>query len=80
MESGKQRPGGLLAGALEARYRLAPMRMVYNIGSFPVVTKDYMRLLGFEVGEPIRPNTRSTLDSMAKLKELLEDLGAERLA
>ena len=56
------------------------MRMVYNIGSFPVVTKDYMRLLGFEVGEPIRPNTRSTLDSMAKLKELLEDLGAERLA
>jgi hypothetical protein len=50
------------------------------LGSFPVVTKDYMRLLGFEVGESIRPNTRSTPDNMVKLKQLLDDLGAERLA
>jgi len=71
---------GDLTGALESQYRLAPMRMAYNIGSFPVVTKDYMRLLGFDVGEPIRPNTRSAPDSMEKLKKLLEDLGAERLA
>jgi len=71
---------GDLAGALEAQYRLAPMRMAYNLGSFPVVTKDYMRLLGFEVGESIRPNTRSNPDNMVKLKQLLDDLGAERLA
>jgi len=70
---------GDLTGALEAQYRLAPMRMAYNLGSFPVVTKDYMRLLGFEVGEPIRPNTRSNPDNMEKLKKLLDDLGAERL-
>jgi len=71
---------GDLPGALEAQYRLAPMRMAYNLGSFPVVTKDYMRLLGFEVGESIRPNNRSTPDNMAQLKQLLDDLGAERLA
>jgi 4-hydroxy-tetrahydrodipicolinate synthase len=71
---------GDLTGALEAQYRLAPMRMAYNLGSFPVVTKDYMRLLGFEVGESIRPNTRSNPDNMLKLKKLLDDLGAERLA
>jgi hypothetical protein len=66
---------GDLAGALEAQYRLAPMRMAYSLGSFPVVTKDYMRLLGFDVGEPIRPNTRSNSKNMEKLKQLLDDLG-----
>ncbi len=71
---------GDLAGAREAQYRLAPMRMAYNLGSFPVVTKDYMRLLGFEVGEPIRPNTRCKPENMAKLRKLLDNLGAEKLA
>ena len=50
---------GDMQGALDAQYRLAPMRMAYNLSSFPVVTKDYMRLLGFDMGEPIKPNTRS---------------------
>jgi len=71
---------GDLAGALEAQFKLAPMRMAYNLGSFPVVTKDYMRLLGFDVGESIRPNTRSTPDNLARLQKHLDDLGAERLA
>ena len=71
---------GDLAGALEAQYRLTPLRMAYSLGSFPVVTKDYMRLLGFEVGEPIRPNTRSNPNHMQKLKKILDELGAQRLA
>jgi len=70
---------GDLTGALEAQYRLAPMRMAYGLGSFPVVPKDYMRLLGFDVGESILPNTRSSPEDMARLKKLLEDLGARRL-
>ncbi len=71
---------GDLPGALEAQYRLAPMRMAYNLGSFPVVTKDYMRLLGFETGEPVRPNSRCSPDRMALLKKLLEELDAKPLA
>ena len=71
---------GDLAGALEAQYLLVPMRKAYNLGSFPAVTKDYMRLLGFDVGESIRPNTRSSPEGMVQLKKLLNDLGAERLA
>ena len=71
---------GDISGALEAQYRLAPMRMAYNLGSFPVVTKDYMRLLGFEVGEPVRPNSRCTTERMTQLKQLLDDLDAQPLA
>jgi hypothetical protein len=51
--------------ALAAQYRLAPLRMAYNPGSFPVVTRGYMPLLGFEVGEPIRPNHRCTPENLA---------------
>jgi len=70
---------GDLKGALDAQFRLAPMRMAYNLGSFPVVTKDYMRLLGFDVGEPIKPNTRSCLENLEKLKAFLDELGAKKL-
>lgn len=71
---------GDLKGALAAQYRLAPMRMAYNLGSFPVVTKDYMRLLGFDVGEPIKPNRRSSPENMDKLRVLLDQLDARKLA
>lgn len=70
---------GDLQGALEAQFRLAPMRMAYSLGSFPVVTKDYMRLLGFDVGEPILPNTRSHADNMRQLQQHLDALGAKKL-
>jgi 4-hydroxy-tetrahydrodipicolinate synthase len=71
---------GDIAGALEAQYRLAPMRMAYGLGSFPVVTKDYMRLLGFDVGEPVKPNTQCTPENMTRLQKHLDALGAKRLA
>lgn len=70
---------GDLPGALEAQYRLAPLRMAYNLGSFPVVTKDYMHLLGFEVGEPVKPNQRCLPENLAKLQKLLDSVGARRL-
>jgi len=70
---------GDIAGALDAQYRLTPMRMAYGLSSFPVVTKDYMRLLGFDVGEPIKPNTRSTPEVLSVLKQHLEKLGAKKL-
>jgi 4-hydroxy-tetrahydrodipicolinate synthase len=70
---------GDMQGALDAQYRLAPMRMAYNLSSFPVVTKDYMRLLGFDMGEPIKPNTRSNPEVLAVLQKHLDILGAKKL-
>ena len=71
---------GDLSGALEAQFRLAPLRMAFNLGSFPVATKDCMRLLGFDVGEPILPNLRCSDANMDRLKKILDELGAARLA
>jgi 4-hydroxy-tetrahydrodipicolinate synthase len=71
---------GDLAGSLEAQYKLAPLRMAYSLGSFPVVTKDYMDLLGFDVGAPIKPNSSCSPENMALLKTILEDIGAEKLS
>jgi len=62
---------GDLNGAREAQFKLAPLRMAYNLGSFPVVTKEYMRILGFEVGKPVKPNTGCTEENLEKLRELL---------
>jgi 4-hydroxy-tetrahydrodipicolinate synthase len=67
---------GDLAGALEAQFRLAPLRMAFNLGSFPVVTKDALNLLGLQVGEPIRPNTPCSEANRAKLREVLIGMGA----
>lgn len=67
---------GDLAGALEAQFRLAPLRLAFGLGSFPVVIKEALNLLGLEVGEPILPNTPCTEANRAKLREILVGMGA----
>ncbi len=67
---------GDLEGAREAQFRLAPLRMAFNLGSFPVVTKDAANLLGLRVGEPILPNSRCTEPNMARLRKILVGMGA----
>ena len=46
---------GDLAGALDAQYRLSLFRNAYSLGSFPVVPKDALNLMGIDVGHPIKP-------------------------
>ncbi len=67
---------GDLAGALEAQFKLAPLRTAFTLGSFPVVIKDALNLIGLDVGEPIRPNTPCTEANRAKLREILAGMGA----
>ncbi|TJY43498.1 dihydrodipicolinate synthase family protein [Cohnella pontilimi] len=67
---------GDLQGALDAQFTLAPLRMAYNLGSFPVVTKDAMNLLGLEVGRPIEPITSCSEGNLGKLKAVLQQIGA----
>jgi 4-hydroxy-tetrahydrodipicolinate synthase len=66
---------GDLAGALEAQYRLAPLRVAFNLGTFPVVIKDALNLLGVPAGHPIRPVGHCTEANLAKLKAILDKMG-----
>jgi 4-hydroxy-tetrahydrodipicolinate synthase len=66
---------GDMQGSLEAQYRLAPLRIAFGLGSFPVVMKDALNLLGVDVGDPIRPIGHCTETNMAKLKEILTKMG-----
>ncbi|MGF7034893.1 4-hydroxy-tetrahydrodipicolinate synthase [Paenibacillus mucilaginosus] len=69
---------GDLEGALEAQFRLAPLRMAFNLASFPVVTKEAMNLIGVPVGASILPNTAATELNRSKLRAILKEMGALR--
>ncbi|MCC5466966.1 dihydrodipicolinate synthase family protein [Pelosinus sp. Bkl1] len=66
---------GDIQGSLEAQYKLAPLRVAMGLGSWPVVTKDAMNLIGFQAGEPIKPNTSCSEVNMTKLKNILANMG-----
>lgn len=68
---------GDLEGAREAQYRLAPLRLAFNFGSFPAMTKDAMNLMGFEVGELIKPITSCSSEKLQALREILTAAGAK---
>lgn len=66
---------GDLAGALDAQYRLAPLRIAYGLGSFPVVVKDALNLMGIKVGHPIKPIQHVSEVNLEKLEQVLIQIG-----
>ncbi len=67
---------GDIPGALEAQYRLSLLRNAYNLGSFTVVPKDALNLLGVDVGHPIKPIEHISDANKEKLREILVKMGA----
>ena len=47
---------GNIEGSLEAQFKLNPVRLSMDAGSFPVAAKDMANLRGRNVGKPYRPN------------------------
>lgn len=66
---------GDLDGAREAQFKLAPLRMAFNLASFPVVTKEAMNLIGLNVGPSILPNTACSEANRGKLADILRQMG-----
>jgi len=62
------------AGALEAQFKLIPLRNTYNYGSFPVVMKDCLNLMGLNVGHPVKPIDHCTKERLTDLKKVLSEL------
>lgn len=66
---------GDLAGALQAQFDLAPLRLAFSLGSWPVAMKDAMNLMGIAAGAPIRPNRSCSEANLGRLRQILCDLG-----
>lgn len=63
-----------LASALNAQYRLAPLRIAFDLGTFPVVIKEAVRLIGFDLGPAIKPVKGIKQEKREELKKILVDL------
>ena len=61
--------------ALEAQYRLAPLRIAFGLGTFPAVIKEALNMIGIEAGEAIRPVGPLTPENREKLRKILADMG-----
>jgi len=61
-------------GALEAQFRLIPLRNSYDYGSFPVVMKDCLNLMGMNMGNPVKPIDHCTEERLEALKKVLSKL------
>jgi 4-hydroxy-tetrahydrodipicolinate synthase len=62
---------GDLVGARKAQTELAPLRDAFGLGSFPVVVKEALQLLGIDAGPARLPIHPMTSENRAKLKAIL---------
>ena len=61
-------------GALEAQYRLAPLRIACGMGTFPEVIKEGLVLQGIPGGKCLEPIAELRPDEKEKLRQVLVDM------
>lgn len=69
---------GDMAGALDAQFKLAPLRIAFNIGTFPAVIKESLELLGIDAGpcmDPVGPMTAKEKEELRQVLVGMELLG-----
>jgi 4-hydroxy-tetrahydrodipicolinate synthase len=66
---------GDLKRSLEAQFRLAPLRLAFDLGTFPVVIKEALNLIGIDAGVGIPPVGGISLKAKEELKEILRNMG-----
>ena len=65
---------GEYQAALEAQFKLAPLRMAFSLGSFPVIMKEGLKLKGIEVGNTLKPIGSLSVETREKLRKILEEI------
>ena len=63
------------AGALDAQFKFSKLRISTNMGTFPVVIKEGLRMMGYDVGDCIAPIAPPSEDKRAELREVLTSIG-----
>ena len=64
------------ARSLKAQEKLAVLRRAFGLGSFPVVIKDAMNMVGLPAGPPRRPIRSLEGEAKAQLRRVLVEVGA----
>jgi 4-hydroxy-tetrahydrodipicolinate synthase len=64
--------------ALEAQYRLAPLRIAFGLGTFPVVIKEALDMIGIEAGPAVPPVAPMSGENREKLRKVLDEMGLFR--
>lgn len=64
-----------LEKAKELQRKLAPLRIAFGLGSFPVVVKDALTMMGIPAGKCRRPIESLKEDKIAQLRQILSDMG-----
>jgi len=65
---------GDLKRSLEAQFRLAPLRLAFELGTFPVVIKEALNLIGIDAGVGIAPVEGIKPEAKEELKKILKDM------
>ena len=60
--------------ALEAQFKLAPLRNAFSLGSFPVIMKEALKLRGIDMGNTLKPIKPLTAEAREKLWQILEEI------
>lgn len=66
---------GDAAGALDAQFKLVPLRLAFGLGSFPTVIKEALELLGIEAGPCAPPTGPMTVEEKGQLRKILLEMG-----
>ena len=66
---------GDLKGALEAQFTLAPLRIAFNLGTFPAVIKESLILLGIDAGPCMGPVGAMSDEERKELRKILTGMG-----
>jgi len=62
---------GDYAGALEAQYTFSSLRIATNMGTFPVVLKEALKMIGHDCGDCVKPIQPLSDAQRAKLRDVL---------
>jgi len=65
---------GDLKRSLKAQFRLAPLRLAFELGTFPVVIKEALNLIGIDAGVGIAPVGGIKPEAKEELKKILKDM------
>lgn len=66
---------GNISKACELQYKLFPLRSAFNLGTFPVVVKEAMNMMGLPAGPARRPILSISPEKKQQLQKVLTDMG-----